>query len=328
MPTVGKGFIAWKNNEWELSNSGDAFGKVARAGDVITGAQLPSFTNDVVNTNAVMTVKGINGTLLTGLGAGILKINSSGIPSLVAASDLTSLISGLSGCNVTGNLYQPSAGNCIAPTDSGSSYPDITDAAGVVKLQNLGSTIALKIVVDPENQSDNVWEIAQHNSDGSTTVINRISQYGVWSIGVVDAINGNGTAAGTWGIAAMRGETGLVVGNTAAIGSLGTPTTITTTLAYTGNDNQSYDIACYLNTQVAAASTAVNFYLVWTDNVGSHHSATPYVLDTSSTSNTIDVAKHVVATGASGSSTVIGYYTTLTGTGMTYGVECSAKGWN
>jgi hypothetical protein len=65
-------------------------------------------TGDVVDTDGALKVTGINNTSLIGLGSGLLKINSSGIPSIATSSDLPPLTG-----NAATATYATTAGSAV-----------------------------------------------------------------------------------------------------------------------------------------------------------------------------------------------------------------------
>jgi hypothetical protein len=89
------------------------------------------------------------------------------------------------------------------------------------------------------------------------------------------------------------------------------------------NLQQGFLVGCYMNTKTAATGT-VSLFLTWTDNVGVKTSAAYTMNTASTTTGFLSVGPIPISSSAASSATKISYYTTITGSGFTYGVTCHA----
>jgi hypothetical protein len=89
----------------------------------LLAAQEPAHTGDATNTAAslAMTVKGLNGTLLSGLASGLLyNTTATGAPSIATNTQLNALIATLTGCSTATYVYTPQGGDCVPAAGGGS----------------------------------------------------------------------------------------------------------------------------------------------------------------------------------------------------------------
>ena len=101
---------------WNQNTTGSA----ASLSATLNTSAVPAFTGDMTNTagSLTTTVKGINGTLLSGLGTGLLKnTTGTGVPSIaVAGTDYAPVSSpSLSGTATFGNDWNPATSSNTAP---------------------------------------------------------------------------------------------------------------------------------------------------------------------------------------------------------------------
>jgi hypothetical protein len=149
----------------------------------------------------------------------------------------------------------------------------------------------------------------------------QVSQYGNVTIsGKVQSYDNIGSASFTFPVTVVD-TASITTARTAGHG----PVTIASSRQYgPGGTYQLFEISCYMNVQVAAASTSATLTLNWTDNVGAKASA-GYVLSTTSTTNSLSIGPIPVVASANGTSTNVTYTVTTSGTGQTYGDTCVAK---
>lgn len=104
------------------NNAANTTGSAASLSSTLACGEFPALTGDAATSagSCATTVVKINGTSLAGLSTGILKnTTGTGVPSIAVASDVVSLIQGLTGCSTSGFVFTPQASDCISSSGSG-----------------------------------------------------------------------------------------------------------------------------------------------------------------------------------------------------------------
>jgi hypothetical protein len=164
-------------------------------------------TGDVLDANGALKVTGINNVSLSGLGSGILKINSSGIPSIATSSDLPPLTgnaatatyatsagsattagtaSNLSGGTAGSIPYQTTANSTtMLPAGSSGAVLKSNGAAppswSVVEKSMLSSSLAAEITANTNKETNKVHtgDVTDNNGALKVTGINNTSLVGL-----------------------------------------------------------------------------------------------------------------------------------------------------
>jgi hypothetical protein len=136
-----------------------------------------------------------------------------------------------------------------------------------------------------------------------------------------------GTTTAGYGIPAIQADlNSLATARTTAISS-SPGIALIASQTFQQSPQQMYRVNCYANVNTAAASTAVNVFITWVDNASAtlKTSTENYSLNTASTANTLSFTKVIDAYASGGTSSNVSYYTTLTGTGQSYGIDCGLE---
>jgi len=144
-----------------------------------------------LSSSAVLTVKGINGTLLSGLSTGILKnTTTSGVPSIAASADVIALFSGT--CSVS--TYLRGDGACAAAVIGATSGGGLT---GTTTLGLLTSCSTNQVLA----WNGSAWACATPASSGANTALSNLASVAVNTPLLVASAgaSGLGTAATPFG---------------------------------------------------------------------------------------------------------------------------------
>jgi hypothetical protein len=123
----------------------DTAGVLSLAATLPTAAE-PAHTGDVTNTagSLGMTVKGINGTLLSGLASGLLyNTTTTGVPTIATAAQVVAVISTTAVANATAAVSATTATNLAGTTSFAVPYQSGSATTGYVSPNTTGSTDAV-----------------------------------------------------------------------------------------------------------------------------------------------------------------------------------------